>query len=416
MTDNTPLTASQSIPADLGWMKGSPPPKDKILSAIDGSGMQFPQIRYTYSHAREFMPTKAMPSADKKRYTFDDELDEKIDNVSFVPTGEDKAITWRESLDKNYVDGIVVLHKGKIVYENYLGELKPNGQHIVMSITKSFTGTLGAILVHEGVIDDKKLVSEYVPELKNSAWGDATVRQVMDMVVSLDYSEDYADPQADIWAYNFAGSPFPKPQGYQGANSFYEYLTTVKKKNAHQSSFEYKTVNTDVLGWVIARATGKDLAELMSERIWQPLGANYEGYFLVDSVGTPFLGGGLNINLKDMAMFGEMMRNNGQFNGNQIVPKAVIDDIKQGGDRQLFSTGGYPNLQGWSYRNMWWVTHNENQAFMARGVYGQAIYIDPTAEMVIARMSSNPVASNAHNDKYSLPAYQAMADYLSKKR
>ncbi|ANB91924.1 6-aminohexanoate hydrolase [Moraxella ovis] len=408
-------TAAETTPDKLGFMAGSPPPKDKVLSFFDGSATQFPATRYTYSHVREFMPTKTMPVINKDRHSFDYAIDSQIDNVRFVPMGEKQPITWRESLDKNYVDGVVVLHKGKIVYENYLGELKPNGQHIIMSITKSFTGTLAATLVHEGVIDDKQLVKHYVPELADSAWGDATVRQVMDMTASLDYSEEYADPKADIWEYNMAGSPYPKPEGYQGAKTFYEYLTGVKKQGRHDSAFEYKTVNTDVLGWVIARATGRDLAELMSEKIWQPLGANYEGYFLVDSVGTPFLGGGLNINLQDMARFGEMMRRDGHFNGKQIVPKAVIDDIKRGGNRALFSKGGYPNLKGWSYRNMWWVTHNANNAFMARGVYGQAIYIDPKAQMVIARMSSNPVASNAHNDKYSLPAYQAMADYLMKK-
>lgn len=405
-------TAPETTPDKLQRMQGSPPPKEKTLSFFDGSASQFPNTRYTYSHVREFLPTKAMPAADENRYSVQSALDPEIDNITFIPTGEDKPITWREALDKVYVDGVVVLHRGKIVYENYLGELKPNGQHIVMSITKSFTGTLAAMLVAEGVIDENRLVSDYVPELKDSAWNDATVRQVMDMVVSLDYSEDYADPKADIWAYNYAGSPFPKPKDYQGAQHFYDYLTRVQKKGEHQSAFEYKTINTDVLGWVIARATGKDLATLFSEKIWQPLGAHYEGYFIVDAVGTPFLGGGLSINLRDMAMFGEMMRNKGAWQGKQIVPERVFEEIQAGGNRELFAKGGYPNLQGWSYRHMWWVTHNAHQAFMARGVYGQAIYIDPKAEMVIARMSSHPLAGNHHNDKYSLPAYQALAEYF----
>ena len=109
------------------------------------------------------------------------------------------------------------------------------------------------------------------------------------------------------------------------------------------------------------------------------------------------------------------MRNNGYFNGQQIIPKQTIDDIKKGGDKNAFAKAGYTTLSGWSYRNMWWVSHNPDEAFAARGVYGQTIYIDPKAEMVIVRLASNPIASNTSNDPISLPAYQAIADYLMKK-
>lgn len=122
----------------------------------------------------------------------------------------------------------------------------------------------------------------------------------------------------------------------------------------------------------------------------------------------------MNTGLRDLARFGEMLRNNGKFNGQQIIPKAVVDDIRRGGDKELFSKGGYPLLQGWSYRNMWWVTHNEDGAFMARGVHGQRIHIDPKAEMVIVRYASHPVAGNAANDPTTLPAFQALAQHLKK--
>ena len=114
-------------------------------------------------------------------------------------------------------------------------------------------------------------------------------------------------------------------------------------------------------------------------------------------------------------MFGEMIRNKGRFNGRQILPASIVDDIIENADNRTFDNESYPNLKGWGYRNMWWVTNNKNKAFCARGVYGQTIYIDPTAEMVIVRLASNSVASNAANDPYSLPAYQAIADYLMNK-
>ena len=115
-------------------------------------------------------------------------------------------------------------------------------------------------------------------------------------------------------------------------------------------------------------------------------------------------------------MFGEMIRNNGQFNGKQVLKKEVIDDIRKGGKKSDFAKAGYTNLKNWSYRNMWWISNNKNEAFCARGVHGQTIYIDPTAEMVLVRLASHPIASNTANDPYSLPAYDAVANYLLNKK
>lgn len=340
------------------------------------------------------------------------ELDAQIDAVRFTPLGAKTTMTWAQSLAANYTDGIVVMHRGKIVYERYFGVLKDTGQHAAMSVTKSFVGTLGAMLVADGHIDANQRVDHYVPELSASAFGSATVRQVLDMTTGLHYSEDYADPNADVWAHAAAGNPLPKPQGFAGPSNYYAYLETVKPQGRHGDAFGYKTVNTDVLGWIIARVTGKNVAQVMSDRIWSRLATEQDAYFSVDSIGTPFAGGGLNTGLRDLARFGDMMRNDGYANGQQIVPKSVVDDIRNGGDKRAFAKAGYSLLKGWSYRNMWWVTHNADGAYTARGVYGQTIYIDPKAQMVIARYASTPVASNAANDPTSLPAYDAVAKYL----
>ena len=131
-----------------------------------------------------------------------------------------------------------------------------------------------------------------------------------------------------------------------------------------------------------------------------------------DYTGTPFAGGGLNAGLRDLARFGETVRNDGRYNGQQIIARTAIDDIRAGGNKDDFAKAGYALLPGWSYRNMWWVTHNDHSAFMARGVHGQALYIDPAAEMVIARFASHPVAGNAANDPTSLPDYEALARHL----
>ena len=413
----TPTTfpdAAASDPAKLGWMVGSPPPPERTGRFADGSYFQFPAMRWSVSNFRQLMPTVNVSRGLGGPVALESALRQDIDALSFTPLGAQQSMTWEQSLAATYTDGIVVLHRGKLVYERYLGVLGPQGQHAAMSVTKSVVGTLGATLVAEGQIDDNKRVVEYVPELAGSAFGNATVRQVLDMTTGLKFSEDYADPKADVWAHGRAGSPLPFAKDYTGPRSYFEYLQTVQPQGEHGAAFAYKTVNTDVLGWIIARATGRNVAQLLSERIWSRLGAEQDGYFTVDSIGTPFAGGGLNTGLRDLARFGEMLRNDGRFNGQQIVPKAVIDDIRRGGDKQAFAKAGYDLLKGWSYRSMWWVTDKEGGAFMARGVYGQRIYVDPKAELVIVRYASHPVAANAANDPVTLPAFEALARYLSR--
>lgn len=414
----TTLNAEESNPNKLGWMQGFPPPKDKILSAKNGSFFEFPALRYSVNHMREFFPSRKVGSAKEDYHTFRTKLDEKIDEVTFIPWEKTEKMTWKESLDANYTDGIIVLHKGKIVYEAYPAGLTPDGIHAAMSVSKSFTGTLASILIAEGQIDPNKFVSYYVPELTDSAFGDATVQQVLDMTTSVDYTEDYNDPNAGVWKYAESGNPF-RPDNYTGPYDYYDYLVTLKKipGQAHGEKFEYKTVNTEVIGWVVSKVTNKSITELISEKIWIPMGAKYDGYYLVDPAGIAYAGGGFSLNLTDMATFGEMVRNHGKLGRYEILSKKATDEISSGGDPEVFAKGGeYPLLKGWSYHNFWWITNNEHKAFMARGVHGQAIYIDPVAEMVIVRFASNPLSSNKYIDPVSIPAYEALADYLMEKK
>ena len=167
-----------------------------------------------------------------------------------------------------------------------------------------------------------------------------------------------------------------------------------------------------MLGWIVARASGKSVATLLSERIWRRLGMEQSGYFQVDAAGMPVAGGGFSGGLRDLARFGQLLLDGGVWQGEQLVPRRVVEDIRAGGSRAAFARSGYSGLDGWSYRDMWWVTHNTHGAFMARGVHGQAIYIDPEAEMVIVRFASHPQAGNAANDSTLLPAYHALAAHL----
>jgi CubicO group peptidase (beta-lactamase class C family) len=404
--------ARASDPVTMRWMMGDPPPPERRIAFHDMSYMKFPQLRWSFSHWRELIPTVGVPRGDGPVSVLPRALRDDLDAVTFTPMGRTQPMTWAESLLANYTDGIVVLHRGKIVYDRYTGALTESGQHILHSVTKSFFGTIAAMMVAEGSLDDRALVSSYLPELKDSAFGDATVRQVLDMTTAQKFSEVYTDPSAEVWDFARAGGILPWPPGYQGPKSLHEYLPTVRKQGEHGVGFAYRSTNTEVLAWLIRRISGKPAQQVLQERIFGQLGAEQDAYMGIDPAGNAVGAGGLNLALRDLARFGEMMRRDGRWNGRQIVPAAVVAEIRRGGDREKFKAGGYATLQGWSYHDQWWHSHDDHGAFMARGVHGQSLYIDPKAEMVIVRFGSAPWASGVFLDPTTLPAFRAMAVHL----
>ncbi|MFO7809365.1 serine hydrolase domain-containing protein [Guyparkeria sp.] len=407
------ISAEASDPRMMGWMEGFPPPTDKLVMQPEAEFFSFPKLRWTVCHFRELLPTevvsRGLEAPKPLEYARDEDA---IDSLTFTPLGGEREMTWEQSLAANYTDGVLILHRGKIVYERYFGCLDEAGKHGAMSMTKSLTGLLAEILVAEGKLDDQTLVATIIPELANSGFGDATVRQVMDMTTALSFSEDYDDPEADIWTYSAAANPLPKPEGYEGPDGYFDYLQTVEADGAHGEAFGYRTVNSDVLGWIVSRVSGREVTELLSERIWSRMGAEQDAYMTVDAKGTPFAGGGLSAGLRDLGRIGLLMLNEGTIHGQRLFPEQVMADIRAGGDRAAFAKAGYTTLTGGSYRSMWWVLHNEHRAMAARGVHGQTIYVDPAASMVLVRFASFPAAKNAQIDPTSLPAYQAVAEYL----
>ncbi len=409
------MDAAGTDPKAQNLMQGFPPNADKRVQLHDGSSWRFPNTRWAFSHQRELTPTVNVRRGHATPRELPRALRNDLDGVIFT-TMDGQSLNWRQSLDVNFTDGILVLHRGTIVYEKYFGALEPHIPHLAMSVTKSFVGLIAAMLAHEDVIDPEQLVTRYVPELSATAYGDATLRQVMDMTIGVQYSETYTDPAAEIWAYTAAAGITARSATYTGPDSIFDFLRQLKKSGNHGGAFAYKTCNTEVLGWIVQRVTSLPLPQLLSERIWQRLGAEEDAYLLVDRIGAPMCGGGLNLTLRDLARFGEMMHRDGSFNGNQIVPQAVVAGIRGGAGRDHFAKAGYVTLSGWSYRNQWWVSHNNMGAYSARGIHGQAIWIAPRADLVIARFASHPTAANGNGplDRVSLPAYQALAEHLLK--
>ncbi len=401
-------------PATLGLMHGSPPPRARQILFEEDRCLQFPQIRWTLSHLRELVPTASVwrgrgtpselrsPSATSMA---------DIDALAFDDlTG--RRTTWSESLDRTYTDGILALHRGTCIYERYFGELQPQRPHACFSITKSYAATLAAVLLHEGALQEDRLVTDYLPELRGTAFAGATVRQVLDMQVAIAGSEQYSDPRAAFWDYFRAGGFRARPGGYDGPRNFYDYLCTLRQDGEHGHAFSYKTANTEVLCWIMRRITGASLADMLSERIWSQIGCEEDSYLAVDSTGVPMGGAGLNATLRDLARFGELMRCDGAWASRQLIPAAVVADIRHGADTRRFALAGYTLLAGYSYRNMWWVAHDSLGAFEGRGIYGQRLYVAPAAELVVARFGSHPIAASAANDPITLPALRSLAAFL----
>ena len=408
------LDGHASDPRTLGWMLGSPPPADKLITFAGDRFFEFPQIRWSLAHMRELAATVAVRRGDAPRLSFgapDHDDAAAIDELAFTDM-HGRQRRFDAALFDTYTDGIVVLHRGRLVYERYFGALEPHIPHSCFSITKSYAATLCASLVHERILDDTKTIPHYLPEMRGTAYEDATLRQVMDMQTGLDYTEVYAERSSGIWDYARAAGLRPRPPGYAGPATSCDYLRTLRKQGAHAQAFAYKTVNTEVMCWVMARATGQSLDEMLHERLWSPLGCEEDGYIVVDPAGMPMGGGGLSASLRDLARFGELMRREGEWHGRQLIAAAAVAEVRSGDDPAKFAKAGYTLLPDYSYRNMWWVSHNELGAFEGRGIHGQRLYVAPLAEMVVARFASHPVASSAANDPITVPQFLALGRML----
>jgi CubicO group peptidase (beta-lactamase class C family) len=392
---------SQSIKP---WMEGFPPSPDRIIRFSDGSYRQWPQLRWSYNHIEELAPTKTVWRGEGQVRGLDiAPLDlEKLT----VQTTDGEKLSFQQALHKTYTDGILVLHRGKIVYEKYFAHTNKHTRHIIQSATKSLVGTLAEDLVHKKVLDRERLVPDYIPELRGTAWDDATLANVMDMLVSMQFDENYLDPNSEVYQYLKSAGMVPLMPEDKGPVSIYKYLPQIKKEGDHGRIFAYREPNINVLGWIIRRATGKSLADLISEWFWQPIGTERDAYFMLDGWGAETT---MCSTLRDFARFGELIRNNGVVGGRKVLHHKTIDTIFKGGDRSKFALGGPKVLSGWSYKSQWWIRHLEDRTCPeARGSNGQHLYIDRKAEVVFARFGSAEKAPSALLEPIITPLIDAI--------
>jgi CubicO group peptidase (beta-lactamase class C family) len=392
-------------------MQGFPPPATQTIRFEDLPTLEYPAHRWVYSHWRELVPTARVWRGTRPAQPLRQSAKPLADFAFEDPDGG--RLRLEDALLRTDTDGLLVLHDGQVVFERYLGELGPHVAHRCWSVTKSFVGLLAAMLENDGTLDPDSAVVAHLPELAASGWAGATVRQLMDMTLNLDFDEDYDSPRSDVVPSRTAKGGLPRPPGYAGPRSIYEYLPTVRAGGEHGRAFQYSTPNSDVLAWILQRLTGKSLAVLLSERLWQRLGAEEDGYISVDPVGIADAGGGLCVTLRDLARLGEAIRNRGRVGGEQVIAQAVIEDIARGGDREKFARAGWALFDGWSYRSQWWVSHDEFASVRALGVHGQQLYVAPRAGLVVARFGSQRIAVDEKVELLLMAAFRALAKMLA---
>lgn len=357
---------------------------------VTGATWQFgPLNRWAYTHIREILPTKDIPN-DYRTVRPLAGLDDALSDLELVVDGE--ATTLKAAMQRTYMDGILVIKNGRVVVERYAGTLTPERTHLLWSVSKTVTGLTAASVEADGLIDLDKTVANYVPALAETGWGDNSLRMLLDMRDTSNWNEDYAAPDSTVRRQDCADGLLTGPMcdGVPVVGN-YVFLPGVGRDDRRRDRFVYKSGTTDVIAWVLEAATGKRFADLVSERIWKPMGAERSAAITVDVGGFTLASGGITASLRDVARIGQLMLDRGRAGSAQVVPAEWIDDIfNQPGDEHW----PLPAADGTApyYRSFVWGVGDGKGTVQARGVHGQIIDVSPSTGTVVAIFSSWPDA------------------------
>ncbi|TNF04601.1 MAG: class C beta-lactamase-related serine hydrolase [Gammaproteobacteria bacterium] len=388
---------------DLRLMEDCPPTDQKLVAQHNWDSP--PYNRWSFQHMSQLFPVAAIHRGSAK-VTELPRRERMLDAVSFkLLNGQQTDLI--SFLNDTYTDGFMVLHRGAVASEQYFNGMLPHTLHLLQSVSKTLVGTLTGILIGQGKIDPEMTVRDYVPELDGCGYGDASVQDVLDMRTGVKFNEDYTNPNAEFIQLDIA-SGWRERGDRTSPDSIYDLLKSIPKERNHGEYFQYRSVDTDVLGWICERAGGKRLAALLSEEIWSKLGAEQDANITLDSVGTALADGGVSACLRDLARFAQMHLQGGKFNGHQIVPESFIAACGRGSTPafEVLNRGYVEHLPNAAYSNQCWVLDSERGIYSARGVFGQMIYIDPQSDTVIIKLSSWPDFTNL---EWTINTYRACA-------
>jgi CubicO group peptidase (beta-lactamase class C family) len=367
-------------------MAGVPPfPEQSLVSLANWQDPPF--NRWAFQHIRELIPTARIPRSDSPEPLPRAERDV----LGFRFRYGDRELTVGEMLEETYTDGFLVLHQGRVVAEHYFNGMAPDVPHLLMSVSKSVTSAIAGVLVGRGSLRVSDAVEEIVPELGGTSFAGAMVQDLLDMRAGTRFDENYENLDADVRTYErvYLWRPDngdPRPADALG------YFATLRNDGPHGGPFRYRSILTDVLAWVIERAGGARLHQLIARELWQPMGAEFDAEITVDGHGNPMADGGICATLRDLARFGQVYLEGGRG----IVPRDWIEDTIRGAPdgARAFAEGddspGYP--PGAHYRNCWWVRDPGVPFYQASGINGQNIFVHVPSQTVVAKFSTWPTA------------------------
>jgi CubicO group peptidase (beta-lactamase class C family) len=377
--------------AELGLMAGAPPfPPDRLVSLANWQDP--PWNRWGFQHVRDLIPTARIARADGRAWALP-RAERDLDGLR-VPMGG-RRVSLRRFLESTYTDGFLVLHEGRVVTERYLNGMTPSTTHLLMSVSKSVTSAVCGSLVAQGFLSPEDLLTRHIPELAGTSWDGCTVRHLLDMRAGTRFNEDYDDLRADVRVYEQIYQWRPRVHT-RLPTDITAYMRTLKNQGPHGGPFDYRSVLTDVLAWVMERAAGARLPDLISRELWQPMGAEFDAEITVDGHGNAMADGGVCVTLRDLARFGQVLANGGRRGARQVIPKGWIRDTltPEADSVEAFAATAdrFERHHGAYYRNQFWVVDPSIPIYQGSGINGQTVFVHGEARVVIAKLSTWPVA------------------------
>jgi CubicO group peptidase (beta-lactamase class C family) len=375
-------------------------------------------LHWAFQHVAEILPVAVIsrgcgPVADLPRPVAGGS---GLADVTLIDPGTGAARTVGDVIAASATDGWIVTHLGRILEEHYYDEMTPSTQHLLMSVSKSLVASVAGALVGKGALDVDRHITHYVPALAQSGYAGATVRNILDMRSGVRFSENYLDPLAEVrlieQAIGWALRTVPTLPA-----TMYDYLATLTQETPHGGPFQYRSCESDVLGWVCEAAGATRMPALMSELLWGQLGARNDATIGVDTVGTGMFDGGINACLSDLVLFGSLFLNDGvSLTGVQVLPASWIADTLTGGpdSREAFAASPVDNrMPGGMYRNQLWFPYSGDNVLLCLGIHGQMIYVNRAAGMVAAKLSSWPLPQDPQKLFPTIAAFDAIATNLA---
>lgn len=284
-------------------------------------------------------------------------------------------------LEKTSTTALLVVKDNTITYENYFQGTKDSDYRISWSTAKSFLSALFGIAVHEGAIKSiEESVTDYVPELIGSGYDGVRIKDVLQMSSGVAFNEDYLDFNSDI---NRFGRTFAL------GGSFDDFATTLQNEKPPGTYLHYVSIDTHVLGMVIRAATGRPMLAYFNEKLWSQIQPESSAYFIIDNENEPMVLGGLNLRTRDFARFGQLYMNQGNWKGKQVVPSSWVADSVTPDAPHLIPGKRDTSSINLGYGYQWWIPEGADQEFMALGIYGQFIYVNQKARVVIVKNSAH---------------------------